>query len=163
MPLIRIRYRRSHAFCGCSKFRASSPSVVMSSKPSDSRSRRPMGLSRLSSGGKKSVMHRRARASQRDVSVSRGLWNRNSCSGLLGGRGFPSMVILSFVATFCAGELSFFSLRVTRPPTIKASASLRDAIPESAIRFAIRMVSGMARAGARVCGMVFAWYLLVLI
>jgi hypothetical protein len=68
------------------------------------------------------------------------------------GNGLPSTVIISVVLTLRAGDVIFWPLTDTRPASIHASASRREASPARAMTLAMRSDAlgagnGMSAAG----------------
>ena len=110
------------------------------------RSSRPTVTTRGMSFGSAPKMVGRPCVSALVVTRPRGLWNRNSRVRSRCGSGLPSTAMLSFAPTLSAGDRITAPLTATRPASIQASASRREASPARAITLAMRSAS--LRSGA---------------
>ncbi|VUF15970.1 hypothetical protein MTDSW087_05719 [Methylobacterium dankookense] len=124
--------------------RSSSPSVLMSS--------RPTATTRGRSSGSASNTVARPSGSRAVVTSPRGLWNSQSRVRSRAGSGSPSTVMRSESVTLTAGESSTWPFRVTRPARIIVSASRREAMPARAIALAMRSPSKTVSASGAVSG-----------
>ena len=80
------------------------------------------------------------------------MWNRNSRVRSFCGSGLPSTVILSVAVTFSAGDVILLPLTDTRPASIQASASRREARPARAITLAMRSAALAGGSGTSTAG-----------
>ncbi|GJD69153.1 hypothetical protein MMMDOFMJ_2079 [Methylobacterium gnaphalii] len=151
-PKARTRYFRSQPVSGCATTLARPPSLVRSSSPSVLMSSRPTATTRGRSSGRTSKTVCRPSGSRAVVTTPRGLCRIQSRVRSRAGSGSPSTVMRSSSVTLIAGEVRAFPFRLTRPASIIASASRREAMPARAMALAMRSPSGVAGIASSPCG-----------
>src|SRR3569623_3635702 len=110
-------------------------------------SRRPPLLRRGKCLGRARKMVSRPSGSEWVVTSPRGLLHRNSRVRVRPGNGWPSTAMRSRGDTLRAGDVIALPLTETRPASIHASASRREASPARAITLALRSPSGVGFSG----------------